>query len=448
MMSGYRYTRDGHPFPRIRRGLHMAGWNALLLMVGLALIALVSEGWLRLTMPFVESDFPRRFVPNVGSLGKPNAEVRATNNIEFWTVSQTNSLGFLDREPINLERAATSCHITVIGDSFVEAAEIAVADKFHVRMEALAARELPHLDITTSAFGRSSTGQIGQLPFYDEYARHMSPKIVVLVVYSNDLLDNSTIWYEWYRGLDADRGPFVSARKDEDGKIRLHPPVQDYALHRLARGTGLSESTAHTLKKMWEKVRGSSHFLDWLYSKARIVFYEKFRAEQSRSLVSDLPLLFDGKQDQGIQMMQMLAAALGEPESAEEDLHPIFQDALDMTAFALDQLKARADRDGATLVILAHGMRVVGNEPLNLWNAMAEARGIHLIDLHDYIIRRGGKEEKTRWIHDIHWNSTGHQWAAEALLEYLNLHPGVCNGVVTERFQSGTMTNDSRLFVE
>ena len=185
---------------------------------------------------------------------------------------------------------------------------------------------------------------------------------------------------------------------------------------------------------MWEKVRGTSHFLDWLYAKTRIVFYAKFRAGQTEELLSlDLPL-FDRKQDPGIQILQALEIALGDLKFAKANLHPVFQDALDMTGFALDQFKARADRDGTTLVILAHGMRVIGDELFNRWNAMAEARGIPVIDQHDYIIRRGGKAEKARWIHDIHWNSTDHQWVAEALLEYLKLHPGVCNGAVTERF--------------
>ena len=139
-MSGLWDAQYGvQPSSRIRRGLRMAGWNALLLMVGAVLMALVGEVWLRLTTPFVESNFPTRFVPNVGKLGKPNVEVRATNNHgEFWMVSQTNSLGFLDREPINLERAAASCHITMIGDSFVDARQVPIADKFHVRLEALA----------------------------------------------------------------------------------------------------------------------------------------------------------------------------------------------------------------------------------------------------------------------------------------------------------------------
>ena len=55
----------------------------------------------------------------------------------------------------------------MIGDSFVEAREIDIPSKFHVQLETLANRQLPHLNVTTSAFGRGNTGQINQLPYYD-----------------------------------------------------------------------------------------------------------------------------------------------------------------------------------------------------------------------------------------------------------------------------------------
>ena len=83
---------------------------------------------------------PYTFVPGVGVLFLPNVEVRATNHLDFWTVSRTNRWGFLDREPISPERAAESCHITVIGDSFVQAKQVPISDKFHVRLEDLATR--------------------------------------------------------------------------------------------------------------------------------------------------------------------------------------------------------------------------------------------------------------------------------------------------------------------
>ena len=149
------------------RVLRLLGWNVLLLTTGLALIAAAGEAWLRLTIPFMHRSHSPSFVPGVGVLYEPGSEVRSTNRSDFWTVSRANHWGFLDRPPPSPERAAAGCHVTLIGDSFVEARQVPIADKVQVRLEDLARRRLPHLDVTTSAFGVSGTGQVNQLPFYD-----------------------------------------------------------------------------------------------------------------------------------------------------------------------------------------------------------------------------------------------------------------------------------------
>ena len=425
-------TTDAPPLPRIRRALHLVGWNTLLLMAVLALIGLAGEAWFRFTTPFTGRHFPKHFVPDVGVIGKPHVEVRSTNGQDYWTISRTNRLGFIDREPISPERAAASCHVAMIGDSFVEAWEVAVADKFHVRLEALAARALPRLDITTSAFGRGGTGQIHQLPLYDEYTRHLSPKLLVLVVHSNDFLENFTLLFALYRGLDPDRMPFASAARDEDGKIRLRPPHPDYMA---ARGGGLVGSAARTLNEGWKKVLGISLFVDWLYAKAKSVFYNRVAAGQAARTesLSRLPRyapLLDGWDGLGLPWNTgILRRILRDPKSTAEDLPPVIREALDMTAFALDQFKARADRDGAVLAILATPVLGASEDGRFDWlNAAAEERGIPVIDQYDYIIRRGGRAEDARWPHDPHWSPTGHRWVAEALLEYLKQHPETCDG--------------------
>ena len=86
------------PPGRFRRGLRLVGWNALLLVLGVTLIAMAGEAYLRLTMPFVTSSDPWEFefVPNVGRLRPPNTEFRSTNLRDFWNISRTNSLGFLN----------------------------------------------------------------------------------------------------------------------------------------------------------------------------------------------------------------------------------------------------------------------------------------------------------------------------------------------------------------
>ena len=87
--------------------LRMAAWNATFIISGLLLIALAGEVYLRLVNPFIESSLPFQFVDRVGLIRKPNAEMRHANwDDDNFVVSRTNSLGFLDREPVGAERAA------------------------------------------------------------------------------------------------------------------------------------------------------------------------------------------------------------------------------------------------------------------------------------------------------------------------------------------------------
>ena len=176
--------------PHRRGPLRVSGWNLALVVAGLAVAAAVGEAWLRLTVPF-ERRFAAAFVPGVGRHRAANAEVRATDMRDFWTISRTNSWGFLDREPPSGRLAAASCHVAIVGDSMVEAWEVAVADKFTVLLEEMAAERLPHLDVTTAAYGHRRTGQVHQLAFWDTWIRHVAPSLVVLVVVDNDLYDNN-----------------------------------------------------------------------------------------------------------------------------------------------------------------------------------------------------------------------------------------------------------------
>ena len=183
-----------------------------------------------------------------------------TNRRDYWTVSRTNSLGFLDREPTSPEQAARSCHISLIGDSFVAAPEVFIADKSHVRLEALANRELPHPNVTTSAFGVNATGQVAQLRLYDAYARWLRPRLVVLPVVYNDLADNSNLLTAAAMGWRPDRMPHSYAERSLNGTIMLIPPYHQPEKMPLRK----SQPFADTL--MGE--------ISWLFRSSHILVYD------------------------------------------------------------------------------------------------------------------------------------------------------------------------------
>ena len=411
------------------RALRVVAWNALFIISGLLLVALAGEAYFRITKPFIENSIPIQFVDGVGRIREPNSELRYGRwDDDFWVISRTNSQGFLDREPVSPESAA-GCHIAFIGDSFVEAQEAPIADKFHVRLEDMAARELPRLAITTQAYGIRATGQINQLPFYDEYARHLNPKVVALVFYLNDFHDNSTALYSLNWGLDPDRMPFVSAQKDARGNIELRPPDPEYERFRLPR------LPKPWYESEWERLVQVSRFAKWVDASLPVKLIRSkigasAGADAQRAAWADIiakrsccESLLNGWRLGDYRYLD--APFLLE---LEEHLPPIFEEALEYTAFGIDQFKRRADRDGATLAIVAatDRMGTQGDPQFDRLSAIAEARGIPVISQYDYVVRQGYDYKDGRFRADFHWNATGHQWMAEAVLEWLKENQDVC----------------------
>ena len=381
----------------VRPALKRIGWNAVWLVAGCALIAAVGEAWLRATTPFARFRVPMHFVPGVGRMMPPHEQLRHTNGRDFWTISRTNRLGFLDREPPDADRAAESCHVAVIGDSFVEAREVPIADKMQVRLEELAARGLPGLDLTASAYALFGTGQINQLPLYDEYARRLRPKLVVLVFHINDYVDNFGSLRALSQGYHPERYLWVAATRDRQGAIGLRPAAADHKAHRrpinpwiaqwvipletfgFSRDLYLGDMPSRLL----DKAARTSYFVFWLRRTRLHTRWMRF--ERLESIMTDYDPVEDWAwlhdvPNKGIDFVFQQA-----------ELPPVLERGLDYTAFGLDQFKQRAERDSFRLVILTtQHVGAKGDPSFDRIHGMAEARGIPVIAQYDHIIRRGG----------------------------------------------------------
>lgn len=372
--------------------------------------------------PFISTSIPNRFVDGVGLIRKPNAELRYANwDDDNFVISRTNSLGFLDREPVNAERAVAGCHIAFIGDSYVEAREVPIADKFHVRLEEMAARELPRLAITTQAYGTVNTGQINQLPYYAKYARRLSPKLVVLVFYVNDFVNNLTAVQSLDYAADPDRLPYMSAHRDANGHLSLRPPDPEYERFMLPKRP----------QRWYGRVLGRliqvSYFAKWVDDKGLIWVDYRLRPTAAWvDMIAERPCcawLLD------VWRPGLKWSDIGRPFVLEERLSPVYEDALEYTAFGIEQFKRRAERDNARLIILSAtgSMGRRGDPQFDRLSAIGEAHGIPVISNYDYIVRQGHAEADARWRFDGHWNATGHQWAAETVMEWLKANQDVCD---------------------
>ena len=319
---------------------------------------------------------------------------------------------------------AASCHIAIIGDSFVEALHVPIEDKFHVRLEEMTAAELPDLDVTTSAFGIRSTGRTHQLPWYDEYVRHLRPNLAVLVFVDNDFSNNSPALHAMKTGYVPDGIPYATARSSQNGQIHLRLPSPDIQGERLSASPDYALFVRHWLNT-------DSLFVHWLGIKMglrpvwRIASAHAFAEELVRRPGYESTLdgweSADNRSPHGLDFFR-------NPGLRNPDLPPIFQEALAFTAFALDEFVDRTERDGAELVILAsHTMGPSGDPLFERMAEMSRERGIPVINQWDYIARQGGEIKDATFAHDGHWSAQGHQWAAEALLEWLRENPQVCD---------------------
>lgn len=415
-----------------------------LLSTSLAVLAFCGVGELvaRRSIPFTQRSWPARNEAASGTTFQPGAEVRWTNDVDFWTSTRANAIGFLDREPPG-PKGADSCRVLFIGDSFVEAAQVPIADKVHVVFERLHRERFPTPRVETMALGYSGTGQVNQLQFYDAFGRDFGPDVVVLVVVQNDFANNSPTLEAVRNGWHPEHAPRFFFRRDAAGGAFVPMPVDvHYASMQLPAPPSAPEGWARGVHR---RLDASSVFYHWVFAHAAI---------QYPGVVAFLvppPIgetyAFRRREIERLPGYEQVFTGWRYPDDLDFDriffadaLPPVFVEAEAFTAHALDEFRARGLRDGFHLVALSshglslrfadgateNGRRLVDAGYRRRFQALLAERGIPLVDQLAWILARGGRVEDARFRHDAHWSPQAHRWAAEALLDHFTRTRGLC----------------------
>ena len=371
----------------------------------LSVVAILMEAYLCWRMPFTETEWPLRFDAELGFVLQPKARYRETNHLDFWVEQTSNSLGFLDREP-TVPKPDGMFRVLVIGDSFVEAAQVGLMEKMHVLLEARLRDALDTDAVDTMAFGRGGTGQSNQLSFYDRYGADADADLVILVFYLNDFADNSTLLKGIEGGWDPWRPPLLFYEPDESGASFAQVGIDtDWSRHRLAP-SGSTNWMLHQQVIMERYPETRALFGDWLLPDTH--HHDMFYADE---------------------------------------LPPVFQRALASTEHALRLFKERTEDSGeALLLVIAHGVVTYGLNladhsrytfdplnPLKRITGIAARVGVPVLDLYAAFAERGDWRD-TEFTHDGHWNALGHRWAAEAIADYLLEYRELLRPTHSERF--------------
>ncbi len=427
LIAAYLAAHAGSLFGRDRplgRALVAAKPYLIQTAVTLALVFLLVEVWARVFPPSDKVVWPSIHDPVLGSRFESNATVHSTNGLDFEVTETSNEVGFLDRPLPPTDKADGHCRIAIIGDSFVEAAQVPIKEKVQVVLETMAEHAFPGLNVETMAFGFSGTGQINQLPYYDHLAKPRRPDVVVLVFVGNDFANNSSLLEAIRVGWDPKRTPRVFAREDKHGAITIQPIAADWKAHRLPKA---KDHQGWLHKRLYK----ASRFYRWLFAKLSLQFPALARgmgneihgrdkmAFNLRYLTLSDPeydAMFRGwSYPKGPSLDQMFR---------ETDPLPLaFAQALRFTRFGLAEFKRRSIEDGLELVVLGtHGLTGLPEARLK---TMLEDLKIPYLSQRAYIKSLGEPVNKAHWRHDGHWSKQGHIWASEQLLGYFSQR-GLC----------------------
>jgi lysophospholipase L1-like esterase len=313
---------------------------------------------------------------------------------EFTSFVSFNANGLRDRD-MPVAKPPGTFRILVLGDSFVEGAQVPAEDTVSRQLMNRLRRDVPGRSIDTVNAGNAGFGTAQELLFLENDGAAYQSDVVVLVYFiDNDLPDNG-YRVARDRDLDTTRRPFFVP--DGHGGIELRPglaPPPD----RLAAAR------------------------PWL---RRLVTY---------NLIENFTLWHEAREQEQAQIGKNRPTYLVQPPE-------IWNEAWWVTEQLLASVRNTAQAQGAELVVVAAPSYYQVNA--DAWRSLVEAdtrernryeqdapnrrlaeiaqrHGLRLLDLLPSIRQAQQGGGRLYFPADGHWTSDGHQFAANQIAEYLS----------------------------
>jgi len=324
--------------------------------------------------------WPMRFNAIAGLTYEPNAEIRWSNQLDFWTRERTNSLGFLDWEPAQ-PKPPGRFRVMIVGDSFVEGAQVTNDAKLQTLLASRLDEQMGKGRLDVVSIGLSGTGQANQIGLYEAFGKSLAPDLVVLLAVSNDFADNSPLLASVRNGWSPAKPPWFFFERTGVDEFRPLAPAEDWGRFKLAGVDPVAFYAA-----LMQVPEYASRLGGW-----------------GGPAAVDMDAMF-----------------------FRRELPPAFEEAIALTRHALEEWKRIAARDRFRLVVVATSNltrgQVDASSDGNLYRhrfqEIVESTGLPFLDLYPVFAKQPNLSLGS-WRHDSHWNQTGHQWAAEALSRYL-----------------------------
>lgn len=367
-----------------------------LLCFGVVLCFVLLEIGMRV-LGFVHIDIRTKDAANGLITFKPNQELRVKGAC-FDNVVVSNRYGFHAKD-YEQQKEEGVFRIAIVGDSFTEAVHVPLSQTFSYLLEdRLNEMNIDGVRFEVLPFGVSSNGTYKNLLYAKEYAYDFEPDILIdLFLSGNDITDDFLDYPEYRPTFDA-LGNVI---------------VQE-----------LAPFEASAKRKITQLLKRSL-VVEYMYNG-----YLSLRAKQAVTTSGD-------------DMKAPRIRSLYAKEYTDE-----WQSYLDGEEALLRAHNALAKEHGATFVVVSrarHGFLhhdeaeetknwiLAGadpddydfEKPERILAEITDAQAIPYLNLHPYFVAQSMAypEATVHWSCDGHWNETGHEWASDAIFDFLTSYP-------------------------